>query len=157
MTEEKIPKYMLGFKKDIIDHVDSSMNRLKNELIIYTDNSIHGLKNDLITYTDNSIKGLKNELINNTNDSVNELAIMINNNFATKQDLERFATNTKEDFRILDSRIDNIENNMATKKDIKEICSLIGSYEVRARKIEEILTEDHGPRIVDLEKTVYST
>ena len=44
---------------------------------------------------------------------------------------------------------------MATKSDIKPLLTLIGSYEVRAKNIEEILLKDHKPRIVDLEKEVY--
>jgi hypothetical protein len=93
--------------------------------------------------TPHYITELKTDLINHIDSSINTLVFTINKTVALKEDLLNFAT--KEDIK-----------NMATKTDLKEVMSLIGTYEVRARKIEEILIEDYKPRIVDLEKVVYS-
>ena len=68
-------------------------------------------------------------------------------------------------FKGIDKRFDVIEyeiigikqeiKGLATKEDFNEIKSLIGSYEIRSRKIEEILLDDHKPRIKELEKVVF--
>lgn len=54
---------------------------------------------------------------------------------------------TKEDLR---------EHEIATKKDFEKIHSLIGKYEIRAENIENILLQDHKPRLSDLEKEVFA-
>ena len=69
------------------------------------------------------------------------------------------------EFEMIDNKFNVIEyeiigmkqeiKGLATKEDFNEIKSLIGSYEIRSRKIEEILLEDHKPRIKELEKVVF--
>jgi len=118
--------------------------------------------------------------------SINELAIMIKDNFATKDDISNFATKddlanfatkddisnfatkddlanfaTKDDLANFATK-DDLANfatkddlaNFATKDDVKEILAHIGRYEVRAQNVEQILTHDHKPRIVALEKAI---
>lgn len=115
------------------------------------------------------ITELKTDIINHIDSSINTLALTIHNTVALKEDLENLAikSDLKEIWDNLATKSDLKEvwehmvtksdiKDMATKSDIKEIQSLIGSYEVRARNIEDILLEDHKPRIADLEKVVYS-
>jgi len=69
------------------------------------------------------------------------------------------------EFEMIDNKFNVIEyeiigmkqeiKGLATKEDFNEIKSLIGSYEIRSRKIEEILLDDHKPRIKELEKVVF--
>ncbi len=78
---------------------------------------------------------------------VNGLAVMIKDNFVTKDEFEDKMENmvTKDDIK-----------DMVTKEDIQPILQHIGSYEIRARNIEDILLKDHKPRIIDLEKEVFA-
>ncbi len=82
---------------------------------------------------------------------VNGLAVMIKDNFVTKDEFEdglneiRDTMATKEDIK-----------DMATKNDIRIVIEHIGSYEIRAKNIEDILLKDHKPRIIDLEKEVFA-
>ena len=69
------------------------------------------------------------------------------------------------EFEMIDNKFNVIEyeiigmkqeiKGLATKEDFNEIKSLIGSYEIRSRKIEELLLDDHKPRIKELEKVVF--
>lgn len=67
----------------------------------------------------------------------------IESTMATKEDIKDMAT--KEDIR-----------DMATKSDMKEILAHIGRYEIRAQNTEDIMLQDHKPRIADLEKEVFA-
>ncbi len=82
--------------------------------------------------------------------SFNELAIIIKDTLVTKDDIKDMVT--KED---LEYEINEIKREMATKDDIKGIHEHIGRYEVRAQNVEQILLQDHKPRIADLEKEVF--
>lgn len=52
------------------------------------------------------------------------------------------------------SEIKDTVSGMATKEDLKPIHELIGKYEVRAQKVDQILLDDHEPRIARLEKEI---
>ena len=57
------------------------------------------------------------------------------------------------DFQIADNRLDRLESNIVDIKDsIGKIEGHIGRYEVRSTNIEQILLQDHKPRISALEK-----
>ena len=136
MTEEKTPQYITELKTDLIKHFDSKIESEINSLAqtIYRTVALKEDIKDMVRKDD--IKNMA------TKDDIK--------NMATKQDLEAIRNDmaTKDDIK-------EIWDNMATKSDVKEILSHIGRYEVRARNIEEILLEDHKPRIIDLEKEVY--
>ncbi len=94
------------------------------------DNKIDSSINDLIlTMTDTMI----------TKEEFEEGLDEIRKDMATKEDIKNMAT--KEDIK-----------NMATKEDMKGIHEHIGRYEVRAQNIEQILLQDHKPRIASLEQ-----
>lgn len=70
---------------------------------------------------------------------------------------------TKEDIKdmvtkdyIVDMATKHDIRDMATKTDVKEILSLVGKYEVCALNVEDIQLHDHKPRIKDLEKEVFA-
>ena len=114
---------------------------------------IKELKNDLIGHIDQKIDS-----------SIGELAITIYNTVALKEDIKNMATKddiknmaTKDDINLIWENMVTKEDikDMATKSDVNKILTLIGSYEVRSKNIEEIILEDHKPRIIDLEKVVY--
>lgn len=115
------------FKEDIDKKIDSSINELA--IIIY---ETVALKEDLKDMA--------------TKDDIKDIW----DNMATKQDVKEIWDNmaTKDDIK-------EIKEEMATKLDIDKVHKVIGSYEVRSRNIENILLEDHKPRIIDLEKTIY--
>ncbi len=87
------------------------------------------------------ITGMKSE-ITEMNDNVNNID-WIKENMVTKEDIADIVT--KYDI-----------SDMATKGDIKPILNLIGSYKVRAKNTEDIVLNDHKPRIIDLEKEVFA-
>jgi predicted nucleic acid-binding Zn-ribbon protein len=57
-------------------------------------------------------------------------------------------------FEALEYEVSVIKQNMATKDDIRELDSHIGRLEIRFQKIEDIVLNDHRPRIKNLEKEV---
>lgn len=75
----------------------------------------------------------------------------IEKRMATKED-----TATKSDVGDLEYELSVVRNEMATKEEVREILSHIGRYEVRAQNTEAVVHEDHKPRIVGLEKTVFA-
>lgn len=110
------------------------------------------------TSTNDSIKNLENSM-RSVEKTVNDLAIMIKDNVAMKSDLENLATKDEiEELRNIMATKDDIKD-MATKEDVREavapVLKLIGSYEVRAKNVEDILLQDHKPRIANLEKEVF--
>jgi hypothetical protein len=135
---------------------------------------IHNMKSDLVSYFDKGFDTVHKRITN----EINELGQMIYKTVAIKDDLVNFATKndlanlaTKDDIKLIWDNMatkDDIKliwDNMATKDDIKDVATkddinkiltLIGSYEVRSKNIEDILSYDHKPRIIDLEKVVYS-
>jgi muconolactone delta-isomerase len=98
---------------------------------------------------------------------INGLALIIKDTVATKQDIEDIRGEMKEmsDEMATKSDVKEIWQEMATKSDVKEIwqematksdvtkiLAHIGKYEVRTQNNEEILLQDHKPRIINLEK-----
>ncbi len=64
----------------------------------------------------------------------------------------------KEEIKEVKEELREIDEKLATKaekSDIDKVLKHIGSYEIRARNVEETLHEDHKPRIIDLEHEVY--
>ena len=103
------------------------------------DNKIDSSINDLIlTMTDTMI----------TKEEFEEGLDEIRKDMATKEDIKNMAT--KEDIKNMATKEDI--KNMATKEDMKGIHEHIGRYEVRAQNIEQILLQDHKPRIASLEQ-----
>ena len=92
-------------------------------------------------------KEFKKDIKKHIDGSINELAVMIKDTVATKDDIQEIWANmvTKDDLK-----------NFATKEDVKEILSHIGRYEIRAQNIEDIILQDHKPRIKDIEKEVFA-
>ncbi|MDO8430561.1 MAG: hypothetical protein Q7S72_01055 [Candidatus Taylorbacteria bacterium] len=135
MTNETTPKYILDLKSDIISHLDKGFEIVHKRIT----GEINEL--GLMIYKTVVLKEDLKDLA--TKDDIKEIW----DNMATKDDIKLIWDNmaTKEDIK-----------NLATKADTDKILTLIGSYEVRSKNIEEILLEDHKPRIVDLEKVVYS-
>ncbi len=155
MINEIAPNYIKELKDDLIKHLDSSLDVLA--ITIYNTVVLKDDVKDMVTKQDIKDMVVKSDIKNMaTKDDIK--------NMATKQDIEAVRSDmaTKDDIRkIWDNMatkedIKEVWDNMATKSDVKEILSHIGRYEVRARKVEEILLEDHKPRIIDLEKEVYS-
>lgn len=81
--------------------------------------------------------------------------------------IDDLALITLNQYISLDNKIDRIEDSlsdeiseirreMVTKKDIEPILKHIGLYEMRAKNVEEILLQDHKPRIATLEKEVFA-
>jgi hypothetical protein len=125
--ETHIPRYFIEFRK----HFDEKIEKEVGSLAISTANEFRLIREEMATKED--IAEIRKEM-------------------ATKDDLKNLAT--KDD--IKDMVVKDDIANMATKDDIKEVLSHIGSYEVRALNVEQILLKDHKPRIVDLEKKVFS-
>ena len=61
------------------------------------------------------------------------------------------------EFDGINNRLDRLESDVVDIKDsIGKIEGHIGRYEVRAQNIEQILLQDHKPRITELEKRVFN-
>lgn len=128
---ETVPKYII----DLRDHLDNRIDKLTADIVTTTSNGFTAVQKQ-INSLENRFDGLETRF----------------NCLETK-------------FDALVYRVDNIENVMvtkedikdiATKQDIKEIHAVIGSYEVRAQNVEQILLKEHKPRIIDLEKEVFA-
>jgi hypothetical protein len=78
---------------------------------------------------------------------------------ATKDDIEQIwsSMSTKDDIALIWDNMATKEDvkTLATKADFEKVYTLIGKYETRASNVEDILLEDHKPRIVDLEREVF--
>lgn len=112
-------------------------------------NYIIELKNELKDHFDNKIEK-----------EVGDLALItakgfadIEKRMATKEDLEELRVSTKDD---LNFELGLIRDEMATKKEVKEILEHIGRYEVRAQNTESTVRDDHKPRLIKLEEEVFA-
>lgn len=104
--------------------------------------------------------------------TTNELAEMVQNGFtkiqedineiketmATKEEVEgiRQTMATREDLGIVGLEVDLIKSVMTTKDELREVDAHIGRMERRFQKVEEIVLQDHRPRIHALENAVGS-
>ena len=74
------------------------------------------------------------------------------------------AAMTKREFDRVDERFDNLERRVGhleldvseLKDSVVKIEGHIGRYEIRSQNVEQILLQDHKPRIIDLEKAVFA-
>lgn len=126
------PEYFKDFKKHVdrrFDEVDQKIEREVGGLAAMTANEFRRID-------------ARFEEIESTMATKEDIK-----NMATKQDIEEIRKDmaTKEDIK-----------DMATKHDVKEILAHIGRYEIRAQNVEDILLQDHKPRIADLEKEVFA-
>jgi len=134
MIKEQTPTYIIELKDDLVKHIDTSLSDFM--ATIY---KTVALKEDVVSIREDIV-------------SIREDV----KSMATKEDIKNMAM--KDDIAL-------IWDNMATKEDIKTLATkhdfdrlynLVGRYETRAQNIEEILLEDHKPRIVDLEREVFA-
>lgn len=115
---------------------------------------------DFQVHIDKKIESEVNGLNKKIESEINSLAIMIKDNFVTKDEFEdglneiRDTMATKDDIKDMATK-DDIKD-MATKNDIRIVIEHIGSYEIRALNVEKILNQEHKPRIIDLEKEVFA-
>jgi archaellum component FlaC len=57
----------------------------------------------------------------------------------------------------MENKMDDMESDISDiKEDIGEIEKHIGRYEIRSQNIEQILLQDHKPRIIELERKVFA-
>ena len=131
---ETIPNYIIDLNKKLdlkFDKIDNQFKEIKGEIV--------GIKGEII-----EMKEDINDIAINTAQNLRDIAEIKDEmkGMATKEDIKDMAT--KEDIR-----------EMATKSDVKSILQLVGSYEVRSINIENILLQDHKPRISALEKEVF--
>ena len=78
----------------------------------------------------------------------------------TKREFDR----VDERFAAVDVRFDNLERRVGhleldvseLKDSVVKIEGHIGRYEIRSQNVEQILLQDHKPRIIDLEKAVFA-
>ncbi len=75
----------------------------------------------------------------------------IKENMVTKEDIKDMVVKSDIEYMVTTEDI----KDMATKEDLKPITQLIGSYEIRAKNIDQILIQDHKPRIAALEKKAF--
>lgn len=124
---------------------------------------------DFQVHIDKKIESEVNGLNKKIESEINSLAIMIKDNFVTKDEFEdglneiRDTMATKDDIKdmvtkqdIKDMATKDDIKDMATKNDIRIVIEHIGSYEIRALNVEKILNQEHKPRIIDLEKEVFA-
>ncbi len=126
---ETIPKYII----DLEERLGKKINGLGIEIIASTSNGFTVIQKQ----------------INSLEDRFDTLEDRFDN-------FESRFNNSESKFDDLKYKVDNIEDTMATKLDVKEILVVIGSYEVRSQNVEQILLKDHKPRIIDLEKEVFT-
>jgi len=166
MTKEQTPTYIIELKDDLVKHIDTSLSDFM--ATIY---KTVALKEDIVSIRDDmKSMATKDDIakIWNTMATKDDIA-KIWNTMATKDDITKIWNTmaTKEDIKNMATKEDIalICDNMATKEDIKtlatntdfeKVYALIGKYETRASNIEDILLEDHKPRIVDLEREVFA-
>jgi cobyrinic acid a,c-diamide synthase len=92
--------------------------------------------------------GARQEKMKTKKISINELAAMVQCGFI---DMEK---RMNERFTALEYEISTIKQTMVTKDEFKEIEVHIGRIDRRLQKIEEIVVQDHYPRIRALEERV---
>jgi hypothetical protein len=149
------PIYITKLKKDLISHFD---DKIEKEV-----GSLAAMTADQFRLIDSRFEEMatKEDLVNFvTKDDIKNMAIKDDiKNMATKDDIKNMAT--KDDIKNMATKddIEEIKNEMLTKEEYKEgqklILAHIGRYEIRAQNIEEILLQDHKPRIADLENEVF--
>ena len=99
-------------------------------------------------YLEQLIKNSHNRIINNIDTKINDLGITMANAFsqmATKTDLDELRKELKAEIAT-----------KADKSDIQMVLAHIGRYEIRAQNTHEIVVQDHKPRIIELEKEVFT-
>lgn len=137
---EIIPQYIIDLKKDLRRDLKSD---IVDELKVYIDTRLK----DTVT----TIEKVMHEAIGK---AIDELAISIAGHFTF---IYKRLDEMDERFNAVDDRLDKIEWEISNMKvSIEKIEGHIGRYEIRAQNIEQILLQDFGPRIKDIEKTVFA-
>ncbi len=151
--ETHVPKYFKDFQMHIDQKFETHVPKYFRDFQMHIDQRFE-------TYIPKYFRDFQVHIDKKIESEINSLAVMIKDNFATKDDLEEMKKDmvTKEDIKDMVTTYDI--KDMATKEDVREavapILKHIGSYEMRAKNIEDILLKDHKPRIVDLEKKVFA-
>jgi hypothetical protein len=144
MNTEKTPTYIIELKNDLVKHIDTSLSDFM--ATIY---KTVALKEDIVSIRED----MKNMA---TKDDITKIW----NTMATKDDITKIWNTmaTKDDIALVWDNMATKEDikTLATKKDFEKVYALIGKYETRASNIEDILMEDHKPRIIDLEREVFA-
>lgn len=93
--------------------------------------------------------------------TINELAEMVQNGFTQMQknmngrfDEVHQTMATKEELAAVAFEVDLIKSTMTTKDELREVDAHIGRLERRFQKVEEIVLQDHAPRIHALENAI---
>jgi hypothetical protein len=142
----------------LIERIDNKIDNLDTKIEI----NFKEVKQDIEDLAIVTAKNVKD---------IEKIYYKLENEMATKEDIRDMVTkeNIKDMVRQSDIadivRKSDIEymvttvdiKDMATKQDIKPIINLIGSYEIRAKNIEDTLLQDHKPRIADLEKAIFAS
>jgi len=147
MTEEIIPKYIVDLKADLIKHFDEKIEKEVGALAVLTAKQFV-----LIDERFNEIDK-KFALVDERFNEIDKKFTLIDERFGLID--ERFVKISIE-FDTINNRLDHIETDIyEIKGTIVKIERYIGRYEVRAQNIENILLEEHKPRIITLEKEVF--
>jgi hypothetical protein len=87
--------------------------------------------------------------------TIDELAAMVQKGFSDMQrQINDLSDKTEKRFDAIEYEVAIIKQTMATKDDIEKIHAHLGRFEMRFQKIEDIVINDHRPRIQNLEKAV---
>ena len=156
----ELNKDISGLKEDVVG--------LKEDMVVMKED-ISGMKGDISVLKEDVI-GIKGD-ISGMKEDINDIAIntaqnlrditIIKETMATKEDIKDMVVKSDIEDMVRKSDIEYMVTkedikDMATKQDIKPILTLIGSYEVRAKNVEDILLQDHKPKISELQKAVFA-
>ncbi len=123
---EKEPIYV----KKIIDHIDRKIDE-----------------------TNLSIKELETMMI----DGFSQVHKRLDNHDEKFEQIDARFEQIDARFEQTDDRFDRIDSAIYDiKADIRKIEGHIGRYEIRAQNIEQILLQDHKPRIAELERIAFA-
>ncbi|MEK7184900.1 MAG: hypothetical protein AAB683_02085 [Patescibacteria group bacterium] len=134
--QENTPSYIKDLRKD-----------LKEDIIT-------GIKVDIISGLKEHIDNRFEETKGLIESSIEDLAAKTAREFLLVD--KRFDKHDIE-FNGINNRLDHIESDLVDiKVTIGKIEGHIGRYEIRAQNMDQILLQDHGPRIKELEKVVFA-
>ena len=131
---ETEPLYFTKFRENLDTHEPKYFKEFKKEIKDHMDGKFKEIKEEV----GESIR------------LIDDLAAITLNQFVRLED----KIDGIED--SLSDEISEIRREMVTKKDMEPILKHIGLYEIRAKNVEEILLQDHKPRIATLEKEVFA-
>ena len=131
---ETEPKYFAEFRKEFLG--------VKNELgsfRVHVDKKFEETNKNI----EDSIDVLTISIEHQFEEQEKGLQEYMHENFVSKLDLYETEVRVNDKFERLDEILGKIEGH-------------IGRYEIRGQDLEQILLQDHKPRIIELEKIVFA-